>query len=243
MRASPERPFVSCIMPTRNRRAFLEQALRCFARQTHRASELIVIDDSDSPVEDLCAGLERVRYIRLGEPTPTGTKLNIGIAAAKGEIVQKLDDDDYYGPAFLETAVRRLARTRRSAIVAWDCFLVLMAGERRLRFSGHGWRTGGTLCFRRELWKRFPFRDIPAAVDHYFLCDTRAPVLTVCAPESYVVVRHGSHTWNSMSDGSTTDEYLGTLPFYRKPLARVIDARDVNFYRGLACTRAVSRAG
>lgn len=226
-------------MPTRNRRAFLEQALRCFLRQTHQSSELIVVDDSDVPVRDLCTGLARVRYIRLSEHTPTGTKLNIGIETARGAIVQKLDDDDYYGPAFLETAVTRLGR-RRAAIVTWDCFLILIAGEKHLRFSGHGWTVGGTMCFHRGLWKQTRFRDIPSAVDHYFFIDSQAEVVGVCAPESYVVVRHGRHTWTRMSDGESADAYLGSLPIYKKPITKVIDPRDVDFYLNLPLTTARS---
>lgn len=71
-------PLVSCIMPTCNRRRFIPQALRCFARRTYRNAELILVDDSDRSVRSLCEGLEDVRYIRVNGMR-TGAKLNLGM--------------------------------------------------------------------------------------------------------------------------------------------------------------------
>src|SRR5918911_355592 len=92
--AMPE--LVSCLMATRNRRHFIPQALRCFQHQTYKAVELLVLDDGDDPVADLCKGVPRVRYVRFDKPTPAGTKMNAGVAEARGSILQKFDDDDHY---------------------------------------------------------------------------------------------------------------------------------------------------
>src|ERR1043166_1315605 len=101
-------PLVSCVLVTRDRPAFVRQALRCFSSQDYPDKELIVVDDGAAPVESLCAGVPRLTYIRLDTPAPTGTKLNLGIEAARGDILQKLDDDDFYAPGFLSIAARRL---------------------------------------------------------------------------------------------------------------------------------------
>ena len=87
-REMTRQPMVSCIMPTCDRRPFFEQALRGFDRQTWPARELVVVDDGDDPVRDLCEAHPSVRYVRLEGPTPTGVKLNAGIACAAGAIVQ-----------------------------------------------------------------------------------------------------------------------------------------------------------
>ncbi len=235
-RRKPE--LVSCILATRNRPRFFRQALRCFLSQTYRHSELIVVDDSERPVRELCSGLDRVRYVRLTRPTPTGTKLNMGIEHAHGEILQKFDDDDYYHPGFLQLAVRRLpARNRQTTLVAWDCFLIFMAGEKQPRFSGHGWTVGATLCFARELWKRLPFRDIPSSVDSCFLIDHDPAIVRVCAPERLMVVRHGGNTWNLMHHGESADAYLGSLPVYKRPLEALVDPAACAFYRSLRARR------
>jgi hypothetical protein len=76
-----------------------------------------VVDDGEVPVEDLCAGRDSVRYVRLEGRHETGSKLNIGVEHARGSILHKLDDDDYYSPDFLATSIRFLPGDRRSAPV------------------------------------------------------------------------------------------------------------------------------
>ena len=226
--------LVSCILATRNRPAFLRQALRCFLRQTYDCSELIVVDDGEPSVADLCSGLYRVHYVRLDQPTSLGSKLNIGIQQARGSIIQKLDDDDYYHPEFLARAVSSFpTRDLTHCLVAWDCFLILLAGETKVRFSGHGWAAGGTLCFHRELWERANFRDMPSTVDAWFIKDHQPTLVKVCAPELYILVRHGRNIWKTMRGGEV-DDYFRRLSIYPKPLDMLVEPLDRAFYRGLA---------
>lgn len=224
--------LVSCIMPTRNRRPFFERALRCFDRQTWPARELVVIDDGDEPVRDLCEALPATRYVRLETPTPTGVKRNLGIACAAGGVVQLMDDDDYYAPRFMETAMAALASSPDDAIVGWDCFLVLLAGEPHARFSGHGWTAGGTLCFHRDVWQRTPFRQIWTGTDTQFLADHVGPVVPICEPEEYLLVRHGRNSWTEMGE-ERTDDYMRGQPVYEKSLEALVDAGAIGFLRNL----------
>ncbi len=232
-------PLVSCILVTRDRPAFFDQALRCFASQKYPNKELIVVDDGTRSVEDACAGAPGVTYLRLSERTPTGTKLNLGIRAARGNILQKLDDDDFYAPGFLSASVGRLRRTRRDdVIVAWCCFLVLIAHERRLYFSGHGWQAGGTLCFRRSLWQRQPFRDLYASSDSWFIRDTGAQLERVCAADQYLLVRHGANTWRRIDGYGPAEAYFRLRPSGRR-VRDVVGPRHAAFYRSLMTRGAV----
>ena len=232
-------PRVSCILATGNRTGFTRQAIRCFLRQTMDDSELIVVDDGDESVADLCAGLFRVRHIRLNEPTTLGRKLNIGIEQAKGSIIQKLDDDDFYAPEFLARSVAALKNAQNEkAVVTWDCFNVLIAGERMLRPSGHGWTTGGTLCFYRSLWERQRFRDVPDRVDTFFIEDHSPTLVRVCAPELYLLVRHGRNTWTSLSSGAIVDDHFRHLNVQRR-LDEIIEPIDVAFYESLGNGRSL----
>ncbi len=225
--------LLSCIVATRNRGAFVRQAIRCFERQSYADSELIVVDDGDEPVAELCRGASRVRYLRLERRTPVGIKLNIGAEEARGTILQKLDDDDYYAPDFLERAVAGLAAGERErTVVAWGSFLVLMAGGAQLHFSGEHWAAGGTLCFHREVWLRAPFRDRPGEVDKYFLLDHHPHLVRVRAPESYLLVRHGGNTWTDWGS-ETVDQLFRRMPVYPKALEELIDPESLEFYRSL----------
>lgn len=228
-------------MATRDRRPFILQALRCFCRQTYENSELLIVDDGRDSVADLCRDIPRVRYIRLHRPSTTGAKLNIAIERASGDILQKLDDDDYYHPDFLKLAVARLpARTSARTLVAWDCFLVLLAGETHLRHSGHGWDAGGTFCFYRKLWQRIPFRDVARNEDYWFVNDHRPRIRRVCAAEHYILIRHGGNTWQ-LRYGESVDAYFQALPEYGKPLSDLVGAEDLAFYRSLAYRTAGAR--
>jgi glycosyltransferase involved in cell wall biosynthesis len=230
-----ETPVVSCILATGNRPEFTRQAIRCFLRQTFDRSELIVVDDGAEPVADLCSGLFRVRYIRLQQPTPLGTKLNLGIEQARGSIIQKLDDDDFYHATFLDRAVAALRqKPGANRLVTWDCFMILLAGEQHVRFSGHGWTTGGTLCFPRALWEQRPFRAVPRQVDTFFIEDNRPQLIRVCAPELYILVRHGRNTWTELSNGRPVDSHFQRLALYHRPLNDLIEPIDRVFYASLS---------
>src|SRR3954469_23264052 len=56
--------FVSCVMPTFNRRRFVPDAIENFRLQTYADRELVIIDDGTDPVADLVAGDDRIRYVR-----------------------------------------------------------------------------------------------------------------------------------------------------------------------------------
>ena len=227
-------PLVSCILVTKDRPAFCRQALEYFASQDYAHKELVVVDDGATSVEPLCAGRPNVRHIRLPMPTSTGTKLNLGIEAARGDILQKLDDDDFYAPGFLSSAVTRLRRARRrDALVVWCCFVVLIARERGVYFSGHGWKTGGTLCFRRDLWRRHPFRDLFHSSDSWFIRDNQPFIARVCdAPEQYMIVRHGANTWQRIGREESVESYFRKHP-YRRSVRQIVGPRHIAFYRAL----------
>ena len=228
------KPLISCVLVTRDRPGFFRQALRCFAAQRYPRKELVVVDDGESPVGHLCDGARDVTYVRLKGPVPTGTKLNMGVEIARGDILQKLDDDDYYAPGFLSKAVARLRRARTpDTVVAWCCFVVLIAGDRRLYFSGHGWKAGGSLCFRREMWQRTPFRDLFKSSDSWFLRDNAPAIARVCDPTQYLVVRHGANTWTQIKGQESVEACFRRQP-YRCAIARLVGPSNARFYRALA---------
>ena len=126
-------------------------------------------------------------------------------------------------------------KNRDRSIVAWDCFLALQLGDPQIRFSGHGWKVGATLCFTRALWERHPFRDLPRSVDSWFLKDhsRRAKVIGVCAADYFMVVRHGRNTWTHFSDGRPVEEYFRKLPPDPRPIEKIVGRRHRDFYRKL----------
>lgn len=243
-------PLISCILPTRDRQQFLPHAIRYHQRQSISSqAELIIVDDSTESCRQLVPPSGDIHYIRLNERTALGEKLNIGIAHSSGRIIQKLDDDDYYSPSFLErTSDALLASDPEHNIVASDTFLVLVAGYQHLFHAGYGWFTGASFCFPRVLWERAPFRNAPSRVDVLFLEDhPSATRIVVSDPELLVVVRHGNNTWTHMKPkperklsvpiigetGENVTDYFQRCPIYYKSLADVVGAENFPFYVSL----------
>jgi glycosyltransferase involved in cell wall biosynthesis len=246
--------LVSCIMATKNRPHFLKQAIKYFQQQTFQDSELVVVDDSAVPCEHLLPRDPRFRYIRLTNEMQLGEKLNVGIRNSNSPIIQKLDDDDYYHPHFLETTISTLVRPgHKDVVAAMGAFLVLVVGSPHLYSAGDGWFAGGTFCFFREAWQAHPFRDLSWREDVAFLEDhpylQKFPILN---PELYVLVRHGNHTWNTIkADSPVNSSQLGMDPThyfsscspYPKPITELLNPEDVRFYSELPLSEAVRLIG
>ena len=218
-----------------NRKVFLRQAIKYFLSQTYENKELIIIDDvGPESAADVIPDEDNIRYIQLDTHTPLGNKLNIGVEKSHGEIIQKLDDDDYYHPEFLTTTVtHHLKHDTGHSIVGFGCFLVLIAATGELRFSGHGWCAGGTLCFSRQLWEKGHFRNVPRAVDWWFLKDHEPQRIKILNPELYIHVRHSAgHLWKTMGQLDVT-EYFRRRPAYSLDLKDCLSTEDLVFYESL----------
>ncbi len=97
---------VSVVVPTRDRAELLGRMLATVRSQSFAHFEVIVVDDASSDAtraayDVLWSALdERFRLIRIGEAGGAGagpsTTRNIGIAAARGQVVTFCDDDDFW---------------------------------------------------------------------------------------------------------------------------------------------------
>jgi glycosyltransferase involved in cell wall biosynthesis len=235
--ASPNSELLSCVLPTAGRYDFLALAIQHFLRQTYRNSELVVVHDGPDPhrAQELCAGSERIRLLELGEKTVLGRKENLGLEHARGEIICKWDDDDYYHPEFLQTAVRALGTSDEPRLVAWQYYPVLLRGAGALRVSGLHYVlpfAGATLCFRRRLWQKTPFREVTMGQDWWFSQDTRATHIYVLRPDLYIYIRHGANAWQTQ-DQHHIDTFLRAQRTYPVPLRELVVPECLDFYQSL----------
>ncbi|HHX48441.1 MAG TPA: glycosyltransferase family 2 protein [Brevibacterium sp.] len=97
-------PTVSVIVPTRDRPGLLHEAIESVIAQTSRDWECLVIDDAGE-VELPQVDDGRVRFIRNETSRGPGGARNRGLAAATGQYVCFLDDDDRLPPTALESLV------------------------------------------------------------------------------------------------------------------------------------------
>jgi hypothetical protein len=96
----PGRPMVSVIFATR-REEWLEHGLAQVNRQSYEPRELVVSlhgDEFASGIEQRVRSLAQgpLKIVHVDGELTLGDALNAGVEVAEGELVTKMDDDDYY---------------------------------------------------------------------------------------------------------------------------------------------------
>jgi glycosyltransferase involved in cell wall biosynthesis len=99
------KPLVSVIVPVKNGERFLASAINSVLEQDYRPLEIIVVDGSST---DNTAKIARsFKHVRSFRQSGRGLAdaWNVGIEAAKGELIAFLDHDDLWAPNKLSTQV------------------------------------------------------------------------------------------------------------------------------------------
>jgi glycosyltransferase involved in cell wall biosynthesis len=240
-------PPVSVILTTRDRPRFLSVALRCYAHQTYPHRELIIVDDGEEfPVDEQSVATLGGRLVRLDPGTPLGTKLNRGVEISRGPLCQKMDDDDWYAPRFLETMIGSVVSNRqqvcRPTLAFLMPFLFFDVARWQVRRSVDINAPGATLLFAREDWEAWPFRPVRFDEDVWYLLDhlkRGGTVLPVRAPEIFLAVRHRGasqdrgHTWTHQGNGEALEDYLGRRPLFAEGPEGLLPEWALQFYREL----------
>ena len=181
----------------------LPAAIAMWRAQTYPNKELIIVQDQDCPVG---TQPKDVRLITAPSKCGLGKKTNLGCIVASGDIIQKWDDDDIYAPGFLTRGALEFGKVD---VALWYRFQVAFTDETRELSAFY---LGGNFLFRKSVWEKCPFREVPAAIDPYFLQDIRESGFNLGhvtdALELYTYVRHGQNTWKTMKDGTSVDSFL-----------------------------------
>ena len=122
---------VSVIIPAYNGSAYIEEALASVFAQTLRPAEVIVVDDCSK--DGTAALVERiaqsapaaVRLIRQAKNSGgPALPINVGVAAASGEFVTVLDQDDAFLPNRIEATLRVFAHCPDLSVAFSCCGIV-----------------------------------------------------------------------------------------------------------------------
>jgi len=122
--------LVSVIIHTLQRPQRLWSALESVAMQTYPAIEIVVVNNGSISVEDVVERYKQtfsqpIQLITLTEPVQLGAARNRGVAAAHGELIALLDDDDRYRSVHLEQVIKSLKQVPEAAL-AYDNGLILI---------------------------------------------------------------------------------------------------------------------
>lgn len=102
---------ISVIIPTYNRARLISETINSVLAQSFQDFEVIVIDDgsTDSTAQELASFGDQIQYLRQGNLGVNNAR-NHGLAAAQGEYIAMLDDDDLWHPDKLAVQVQIMDR-------------------------------------------------------------------------------------------------------------------------------------
>jgi O-antigen biosynthesis protein len=199
-------PLVSCIMPTRGRPDFAQQAVRYFQRQDYPNTELVIIEDGPPTLAACLPPDPRIRLIASGARGSIGALRNLACQQARGEIVVQWDDDDWHGPARISRQAAGILDGQADITALRDAVVFDLERWQFWRFSALLHRRmfvrdvhGGTLAFRRWVWERLArYPDRSLAEDAIFLDQAvrrGAQLRAQDAAGLFLYLRHSSNSW------------------------------------------------
>lgn len=204
-----ENPAVSIICST-NRDTSLEHLLDQVAHQNYPNLELIALAhgiDFDSSVRSRAEELG-IRLTLLSAPADStlGAVLNQLVDAARGEVIAKFDDDDFYRPNYLRDQVLALRWSDADLVGKASIYFHLADSDlvvRRWQQKEHKWTNfvaGATLVGWKRTFLDIRFQEVGVGEDSRFLKDLERGGKFIYSTDrfNFMATRNGtaSHTWD-----------------------------------------------
>ena len=129
---------ISIIIPSMNRLNLLQQLLIDLADQTMKPDEIVVVDQSNNPYDNL-----NCKHVIDSKKGPCRAR-NLGAKNCKGDILVFLDDDIRIGSKFLSEICSPILNGKFSAV----CGAICDKDGNYLRNDRYYWRTQSTSILR-----------------------------------------------------------------------------------------------
>lgn len=219
---------VSALVPTIRPRQ-VEQVFKTLSIQNEVRAQLVLLTHgfelAGSEVQRLKSeyGLTDVVVLTADRDISLGACLNLCVAAASGEILTKMDDDDHYGPNYLSDQLHALSYSRAD-IVGKQAHYMHLADSKAtvLRFAHKEHRytdfvMGPTIMGYRQVFIENPFPELGIGEDTGFLRNARDAGFKIYSSDrfNFYQVRSGNgHTWQ-VNDAEMLAS--GDMKFYGSP--------------------------
>lgn len=229
MRAkTPSRPSISALVPT-IRPQQIEHVFRTLAEQRGVQTELVMLTHGfEIPEKRLSElretfGLQNAVVLSAPRDVSLGECLNLCAAAAGGEVLTKMDDDDSYGPEYLSDQLFALNFSGADIVGKQAHYVHLQQSQANIvRFADKEHRytdfvMGPTIMAPRRVFLDNPFAPLSLGEDTAFLQTAQQQGMTTYSSDrfNYLQVRGGSqHTWQ-VSDAQLMAS--GSLRFFGEP--------------------------
>jgi spore maturation protein CgeB len=225
---APSRPSISALVPT-IRPQQIEHVFQTLAAQRGVQTELIMLTHGfelpERRVSELrkTFGLQDAIVLSASRDLSLGECLNLCAAAAGGDVLTKMDDDDSYGPEYLSDQLFALSFSGADIVGKQAHYVHLKKSQANIiRFAEREHRytdfvMGPTIMAPRQVLLDNPFAKLGLGEDTAFLQSAQQRGMTIYSADrfNYLQVRGGSeHTWQ-VSDAQLLAS--GGLRFYGEP--------------------------
>jgi len=199
------------IITSTNKFEYMDNIFANYDRQQYEDKELIIILNNNrlnlEEWREKAKSYPNATVYQIDEKEPLGACLNYGIEKARFDYISKFDDDNYYGPAFLEDLMNAFAYT--DADIVGKCAgyiyfengdILALYGEAREHCYTH-FVLGSAIIIKREVFDRVPWpTDRRQGSDTEFLRQSVKNGFKIYSADrfNYVYVRKASqklHTW------------------------------------------------
>jgi hypothetical protein len=203
---------ISAILSTM-RQEHMNQALHNFAKQTYPNKELVILLHGDGfdrqKIEDEANKLG-ITYKIIEKPKSSifGSNLNVALDATTGDLVTKMDDDDFYGENHLLDLLAAYRYSRADMVGKWANWVYIKSKDITTSWVVENQETithhlpGATFMANREFLCKSRFGIVNRAIDSelYRRVEARGAMLYSTHSYNYVRNRHGAHTYTASDE-------------------------------------------
>jgi hypothetical protein len=224
---------VSAVVPT-NRAHELDNVFENIGRQQYWDVELVLVlhglqlNSADLRARAKKLGVANLTIVNADSSVTLGTCMNLGIDAASGAYIAKMDDDNFYGGHYLTDLLHAFDYTDAGIVGKWAHYVWLRSSDAvvlRYVAAEHTYERrvqGGSIVIEGDLARQLRFADLPRAVDSDLLDRAIADGVKIYSADrfNFVSVRgtdRQAHTWKVADSALMTG--TGRLVFYGDPRA------------------------
>ena len=208
-------PGVSIITITRNRRKFFDlmvQNYTSFIYDTDKIEWIIVDDTYDYSLHDCIKNkyINNLNYIYTPHETALSIseKRNIGIAAAKYDIICNMDDDDYYYDISIQSRVKVLINNKKISCVGCINYGIINAANSNGYVLKTNYIAEASMCFYKSFWEERNFYEHIVGEGHAFIKNRKYAVLAMPFEFNFIALNHKNNYTQTLRVKDINDKRL-----------------------------------
>lgn len=188
----------------------IDNLIRNYSLQKFKNKELIVVINNDNIPVDLINKYRRyvhgIKVFVVSQQESLGACLNFAVEKCKYSYIAKFDDDDYYGPSYLDEVAMAFNNQQCDVVGKIEIFYYfidqkkLIKQTRNMENSFVHRVAGATLSFRKEIYEQIKFKDINRSEDTNFISECKKHNLKIYSTSrnNYMAIRYDElsrHSW------------------------------------------------